>query len=79
MNRIHALREIGHFVRAYRNEIAKLPLDSEGKPSNLEIRKLLAVDTDMAIDFAAVLATIYFLLEHETSLVAHRGFEGGNS
>ena len=52
MNRIDALREVGQFVKRYQPIFSALPRDTDGKPSNIEIRKWLAVDPEMAIALA---------------------------
>jgi len=76
MKRIDALREVGQFVRRHHAVFASLPRDAEGKPANIEIRKLLAIDPELAIALAAVIATVYFSMEHEACIVASQGFEG---
>ncbi len=76
MNRIDALREIGLFVRRHQAIFASLPRDADGKLANIEIRKLLAIDPELAIALAAVIATVYFSIEHEAGIVASQGLEG---
>lgn len=76
MKKIEALREISQFVRRHQSLLASLPKDAEGKPANIEIRKLLAVDPELAVALAAVIATVYFSMEHETGLVAGNAFGG---
>ena len=78
MNRIDALREVSLFMRHYKTTFAALPRDTDGRPANIEIRKLLAVDADLAIALAALLAFIYAAIEHEAIPVAANAFEGNN-
>ena len=79
MNRIDALREVGLFIKRHQQAFATLPRDTDGMPANIEIRKLLAVDAEMAIALAAVLALLYFTLEHEARVQMPFGLEGGKS
>ena len=79
MTRIEALREVGQFIRRYQATFAALPLDSDGRPSNIEIRKLLAVDLELSIALATLLAFIYCTIEHGARLDATNGFEGKRS
>lgn len=76
MTRIDALREVGQFVRTYRSAFASLPRDAEGKPVIVEIRKLLAIDPEIAVALAAVLATVYCSVEHEAGILAGKAFDG---
>ena len=76
MNRIDALRDVGRFIQQYQSIFSSLPRDTDGKPANVEIRKLLAIDQDLAIALAALLATVYFSMEHETGVAANNAFEG---
>ena len=64
MNRMEALREMGVFIKRHQATFAALPRDSNGHISNIEIRKLLAVDIELAISLAALLAVIYLSVEH---------------
>ena len=79
MNRIDALREVGQFVKRYQPIFAALPRDTDGKPSNIEIRKWLAVDPEMAIALAAVLAVLSVVLENEARAEATQAFAGSRS
>lgn len=79
MKRIDALRDVGRFIRQYQSSFSALPKDTDGKPANVEIRKLLAIDPDLAIALAAMLATVYFSMEHEAGVVANNAFEGRDS
>ena len=78
MKRIDALREVELFVRNHQAAFDRLPRDADGKPANIEIRKLLAIDHELAVALAAVIATIYFSMEHEAGMVATHAFEGRN-
>lgn len=79
MNRIEALREVSVFMRRYQTTFAALPRDPDGRPANLEIRKLLAIDPELAMALAAVLALVYFSLENEARVISAQGFEGRNA
>lgn len=76
MTRIEALREVGQFVRRYQATFAALPRDDDGRPANIEIRKLLAVDHELAIALAALLAIVCYSIEHEARADAANAFEG---
>ena len=78
MNRIKALREVSVFMRRYQTTFAALPRDTDGRPNSIEIRKLLAIDPEMMIALAAVLAVIYFSIENEAHAISTQGFEGRN-
>jgi len=79
MNRIDAMREIGSFVRRYQSVFATLPRDAEGKPANIEIRKHLAIDPEMTIALAALLALLYVVIESEMRAEANRVLSGRQS
>ena len=76
MTRIEALREVGRFMTRYQASFASLPRDADGKPTNIEIRKLLAVDPELSIALAALLAVIYYTIEHEARVDATNAFDG---
>lgn len=65
MTRMQALREMGIFMRHHQSAFANLPRDEDGKPSNIEIRKLLAVDIELATALAALIAIIYLSVEQD--------------
>ena len=76
MNRMNALREVGQFMRRHQATFAALPRDADGRPANIEIRKLLAVDAELAIALAALLAVIYYSIEQEARADAVNAFDG---
>ncbi len=78
MNRMGALSEIGAFLRQHQAKFASLPRDTNGRPDNTEIRKLLAVDAELAIALAGLLAIIYLSIEHEARAEAGVAFMGRN-
>lgn len=65
MSRMEALSEISNFLRQHQAKFAGLPRDASGRPDNTEIRKLLAVDAELSIALAGLLAFIYLSIEHE--------------
>lgn len=75
MKRLDALREVGVFLQRHREVFARLPKDQDGKPDAIEIRKLLAIDAELSIALAALLATIYWSLKFDASLEADNAFE----
>jgi hypothetical protein len=75
MKRLDALREVGLFVQNHRHLFAGLPTDSQGKPDTTEIRKLLAINAELSIALAALLATIYWSIKFDASLDADNSFE----
>lgn len=75
MKRLDALREIGLFLQRHRDAFACLPKDQDGKPDVTEIRKLLAIDAELSIALAALLATVYWSLKFDASLEADNAFE----
>ena len=79
MSRLDTFLEICQVIRSKQDIISKLPKDPFGKPSNIELRKLIAVDPEFAFALASIIATIYFTMEHETILVASNTFERRSS
>ena len=75
MKRFDALREVGVFLQHHREAFASLPKDADGKPDATEIRKLLAIDAELSIALAALLATIYCSIKFDASLAADNAFE----
>lgn len=77
MSRMEALAAISAFLREHDSKFSKLPLDYSGRPDNTEIRKLLAVDAELSIALAGLLALIYMAVQHEvraevTAVIAGR-------
>jgi hypothetical protein len=75
MKRLDALRAVGLFLQCHRQTFANLPKDNEGKPDTTEICKLIAIDPELSIALAALLATIYWSLKFEASTEADNSFE----
>lgn len=75
MKRFDALREVGVFLQRHRASFASLPKDADGKPDATEIRKLLAIDVELSIALAALLATIYWSLKFDASAEADNAIE----
>jgi hypothetical protein len=78
MSRMEALGAISAFLREHGDKFANLPHDAAGRPDNTEIRKLLAVDAELSIALAGLLAIIYLSIEHEARAEAGIAFMGRN-
>ena len=78
MNRMEALGAISVFLREHGNKFANLPRDAAGRPDNTEIRKLLAVDVEVSIALAGLLALIYIAVQHEIRSEVAAVIAGGN-
>lgn len=76
MNRIEAMSGIREFLREHATKFNSLPRDAAGRPDNTEIRKLLAVDAELSIALAGLLAVIWLSVEHEARAEAAAAFSG---
>lgn len=76
MSRMEALGAISTFLREHGTKFAALPRDAAGRLDITEIRKLLAVDTEMSIALAGLLAVIWLSVEHEARTEAAAAFSG---
>lgn len=76
MNRIEAMTSIREFLREHAEKFALLPRDAAGRPDTTEIRKLLAVDAEMSIALAGLLAIIYMSIEREARIEVSTAFMG---
>jgi hypothetical protein len=76
MNRMEALGAISNFLREHGSKFANLPRDASGRPDNTEIRKLLAVDAELSIALAGLLALIYLTVQHEVRTEVTVAFAG---
>lgn len=78
MNRMEALGAISAFLREHGDKFANLPRDFTGRPENTEIRKLLAVDAELSIALAGLLALIYMAVQHEVRAEVTAAIAGRN-
>jgi hypothetical protein len=78
MNRMEALGAISVFLREHGDKFAQLPRDATDRPDNTEIRKLLAVDAELSIALAGLLALIYMAVQHEVRSDVTAAFAGRN-
>ncbi len=76
MNKIGAVTELRAFLRMHGNKLDGLRRDSSGKIDVTEIRKLLAVDAEMAIALATLISIIYISLEHEARAEINATYRG---
>jgi hypothetical protein len=76
MNRIEAMTGIREFLREHGTKFAALPRDAAGRLDTTEIRKLLAVDAELSIALAGLLAVIWLSVEHEARAEAATAFTG---
>lgn len=76
MNRIEAMTGIREFLREHQAKFAMLPRDAAGRPDITEIRKLLAVDAELSIALAGLLAVIWLSIEREARAEAVAAFTG---
>jgi hypothetical protein len=76
MNRMEALMHMGAFIRTHQAKFAGLPRDEAGQPTNIEIRKLLAVDAELAIALAALIAVVYVSVEYDARVEASAAMMG---
>lgn len=78
MNRMEALTAIRAFLREHSPKFERLPRDADGRPDTTEIRKLLAVDAELSIALAGLLALIWLTVQHEVRDEATAAFTGRN-
>lgn len=75
-SRMEAMTLMRSFLREQTGKFAPLPRDETGRPDNTEIRKLLAVDPELSIALAGLLAIIWMTIEHEARAEANAAFNG---
>jgi hypothetical protein len=73
---MEALLQMGIFLREHRAKFIGLPRDDTGRPANIEVRKLLAVDTELSVALAALIVVICMSVEHEARAEANVAFTG---
>lgn len=78
MTRMEALGAISAFLREHGNKFANLPRDAAGRPDNTEIRKLIAIDAELSIALAGLLAMIYLTVQHEVRADVTAAIAGRN-